>query len=106
MKLGSLTFEEAVKKLHDTHAIMCDQLGEFVSIRQDGEVLDVYPQAGDDLYQFIKTQNESVDVCVAKNGIYHYQYMRMFTEDGDEMDFILYQPAPIITMDSLLHPVS
>jgi len=26
----------------------------------------------------------------------------MYTEDGDEMDFVLFEPAPIITMDELL----
>lgn len=106
MKVGTLTFEQAVGKLYSTHAIMCDQLGEFVSVCLDDDILNVYPQAGDDLYAFCKSQNETVQVCSTISSSSTFQYMRMYTEDGDEMDFVLFEPAPIITMQELLHPVS
>lgn len=107
MKVGTLTFEQAIEKLYSTHAIMADQLGEFVSVCQEDDVLKVYPQSGtDDRYEFVKSQNETVQVCSTISSSSTFQYMRMYTEDGDEMDFVLYEPAPIITMDSLLHPVS
>lgn len=105
MKIGTLTFEQAVKKLYQASAIMADQLGELVSINRDKEILNVYPQSGEDeYYQFCESHNETVDVFVATNGNFRFQYMRLFTEDGDEMDFIVYEPAPIITLDSVLHP--
>jgi hypothetical protein len=85
---------------------MCDQLGEFVSVCLDDDILNVYPQAGDDLYAFCKSQNETVQVCSTISSSSTFQYMRMYTEDGDEMDFVLFEPAPIITMQELLHPVS
>jgi hypothetical protein len=106
MKVGTLTFETAIEKLYKTHAIMCDQLGEFVSVQQTDDTLQVYTQTGDDMYEFLKSQNETVQVCSTISSSSTYQYMRMHTEDGDEMDFFLFEPAPIITMDELLHPVS
>lgn len=105
MKVGTLTFEQAVKKLDDAHSIMCDQIGEFVSISELDGNLQIFPHSGiDDSYEFVKSQNETVEVCAASNNGYSFQYMRFYTEDGDEMDFVLFEPAPIITMDSLLHP--
>jgi hypothetical protein len=107
MKVGTLTFEQAVKKLYATHSVMADQLGEFVSMDIiDYNLLEVYTSAGDDLYSFTKSKNETVEVCVATNSNSSFQYMRMYTDDGNEMDFVLFEPAPIITMQELLHPVS
>jgi hypothetical protein len=108
MKLGSITFEKAIKTMHQAHCVMCDQIGEFVSFSlTDDAILQIHPHSGsDDNYEILKSQNENVDVCVATNSNYSFQYMRMYTEDGDEMDFVVYQPAPIITLSSLLHPTA
>jgi hypothetical protein len=107
MKVGTLTFEQAIEKLYSTHAIMCDQLGELVSVCQEDDILEVYPQSatGCSRFEFVKSQNETVQVYSTIGANISYQYMKMYTEDGDEMDFVLFQPTPIITLDSLAHPV-
>jgi hypothetical protein len=106
MKVGTLTFEQAIDKLYAANSILCDQLGEFISVCQTDDALEIYPQSGsDDKYEFLKSQNETVQVNSALNSKSSFQYMRMYTEDGDEMDFVLFEPSPIITMDELLHPV-
>lgn len=110
MKVGTLTYDQAIVKLYTTHSILCDQIGEFVSISKqtdeafNDEELLVYPISSDDMYVFTKSQNETVGVYVATNSNSSIQYMRFFTEDGDEMDFVLFEPAPIIAVDSQLHP--
>lgn len=107
MKVGTLTFEQATDKLYKSHSIMSDQLGEFVSIMLIDDSLVVHPiMVTDDRYEFLKSQNETVQVYSTISSSSTFQYMRMYTEDGDEMDFVLFEPAPIITLDSLLHPVS
>lgn len=103
--VGTLTFEQAIKKLYSTHSILCDQLGEFVAIQKTDDSLQVYTLAGDDMYEFSKLQNETVSVYTAINSNSTFQYMRMYTEDDDGMDFILFEPTPIITIQELLHPV-
>jgi hypothetical protein len=105
MKLGLITFEQAVAKLYAAHSIMADDLGEFVGISKLDDVLKVYTQ-GDERYEFLKSKNESVEVFVAVNSRQNYQYIRMYTEDGDKMDFITFEPSPIITMSELIHPTA
>jgi hypothetical protein len=107
MKVGTLTFQEAVDKMYIASSIMADQLGEFVSFTQIDDLIQIYPQSGsDDKYEFLKSQNETVEVHSTLSSKSSFQYMRMYTEDGDEMDFVLFEPSPIITLDSLLHPVN
>jgi hypothetical protein len=107
MKVGTLTFQEAVEKMYSAHSIMADQLGEFVSIMQIDDLIQIFPHSGvEDKYEFLKSQNETVQVHSALSPSSTFQYMRFYTEDGDEMDFVLFEPSPIITLDSLLHPVN
>ena len=104
MIIGTLTFNQAIDKLYNAHSIHADQLGEFVDIHLKDECLEILPCSNDDKYEFFKSQNETVSICSSIGSNSTFQYMRMYTEDGDEMDFVLFEPAPIIT--ELLHPVS
>jgi len=106
MKIGTLTFEQATNKLYHAHSIHADQLGEFVDIHLHDDALDILPCSNDDKYEFFKSQNETVSIFSSIGSSSTFQYMRMYTEDGDEMDFVLFEPAPIITMQDILHPVN
>jgi hypothetical protein len=105
MKVGALTFQEAVDKMYIASSIMADQLGEFVSFTQIDDLIQIYPQSeSDEKYEFLKSQNETIQVYSALSPSSTFQYMRFYSEDGDEMDFILFEPTPIITLDEVLHP--
>lgn len=107
MKLGTLTNFNALKKMQFAFSVYCDQLGEYVSICDDVAEIKIFSLSSpDDVYVFVKRQNAIVDVFQGKNGKAFHQYIRMYTEDGDKMDFVLVEPAPAITVQELLHPVS
>jgi hypothetical protein len=96
MKIGTLTFEQAIDKLYNAHSIHADQLGEFVNIHLKDECLEILSCTSEVKYEFVKSQNETVSIFSSIGSSSTFQYMRMYTEDGDEMDFVLFEPATII----------
>jgi hypothetical protein len=108
MKVGTLTFEQALEKLTRTHSVYCDVLGEIVNIMEDDEGdFEVLPITdSSDVYLFLKTDNKTVDVMCTTNSNTSSQYLRLYDSEGIELDFFFLEIVPVLTMDEILHPVS